>query len=341
VAIDTGSLVKRLRRQSHSALAHRLAATVQRHFAAMEPVLRLGLRSGHLVQRLFGAGAMAAATRLLRAAARQATPQWSADMPRAARPLPRTSAAGAQAIYFPACISRTVGALPGEPEAPSLPEVLVALAGRAGVPLHIPEDPQGVCCGVPFSSKGYAEAHRAAVNQAMERFWTWSREGLLPVVLDTSPCAQGLKGARPSLSPGNQARFDRLRILDPVEFAHDVLLPNLTVRRRLGSVALHPVCSLTRMGLTPKLEAIAAACAGSVLIPRDAGCCGFAGDRGFLFPELTASATGHEAEEVLAAGCDGHFSSSRTCEIGVSRATGRIYRSFLFLLEAATREGAS
>jgi D-lactate dehydrogenase len=171
----------------------------------------------------------------------------------------------------------------------------------------------------------------------VERFWTWSREGELPVVMDTSPCAHGLKGARPYLSAENQARFDRLRILDPVEFAHDHLLPKLTVRRLMGSVALHPVCSLTRMGLTPKLEAIAAACSGSVVIPAGAGCCGFAGDRGFLFPELTASATRIEAEQVADQDCDGHYSSSRTCEIGVTRATGRIYRSFLFLLETATR----
>jgi D-lactate dehydrogenase len=337
VAIDTGALVKRLRRQGHSALAQGIAASVQRHFARVEPVVRLGLRSGHLVQRVFGAGTMVAVTRLIRAAARQATPQWSAEMPRAAGRLPRTAAAGAQAIYFPACISRVMGALPGEPAAPSLPEVLLTLASRAGVPLHIPEDPEGVCCGVPFSSKGYAPAHRAAVNQAVERFWAWSQEGRLPVVMDTSPCAHGMRGARPYLSPENQARFDQLRILDPVEFAHDHLLPRLTVRRRMGSVALHPVCSLTKMGLTPKLEAIAAACAGTVLIPEDAGCCGFAGDRGFLFPELTASATRREAVEVAATPCDGHFSSSRTCEIGVTRATGRLYRSFLYLLEAATR----
>jgi D-lactate dehydrogenase len=158
-----------------------------------------------------------------------------------------------------------------------------------------------------------------------------------PVVLDTSPCAHGLKGARPYLSPENQARFDRLRILDPVQFAHDYLLPRLTIKRRMGTVALHPVCSLIKMDLTPQLEAIAAACADEVLVPRDAGCCGFAGDRGFLVPELTASATRREAEQVLARDCDGHYSSSRTCEIGVTRATGRNYRSFLHLLEYATR----
>jgi len=338
VSIDTGALIKRLRRTGHSARSNAIALKLARHFAVVEPMVRLGLRSGHLVQSLFGPGAMIAVTRLLRAVAGQATHQWSREMPRPAKArLPVTSAEGAQAIYFPACISRLMGALPGEPAELSLPEVLVALARRAGVGLHIPDDPQGVCCGVPFSSKGYAEAHAFTVNHAIERFWRWSGEGQLPVVMDTSPCTHGMKTCRPYLTPENQARFDQLRIQDAVEFAHDTLLPKLTVTRKLGSVALHPVCSLTKMNLTPKLEGIAQACAADVVIPRDAGCCGFAGDRGFLFPELTASATRHEAEEVNARSFDGYFSSSRTCEVGVTRATGHIYRSYLYMLEAATR----
>jgi D-lactate dehydrogenase len=337
VSIDTGSLIKRLRKQSHSARAHGIALSVQRHFSKLEPMTRMGLRSGHLVQSLFGAGAMSAITRLLRAMAGTATHQWSAEMPRAAKGLPATAAEGAQAIYFPACISRMMGALPGEATELSLPEALLALARRAGVAMHIPADTPGVCCGVPFSSKGFAQAHAASVNQAIERFWTWSHEGQLPVVVDTSPCTYGLTGCRPYLSALNQERFDKLKILDSVAYVHDVLLPKLQIKRQLGSVALHPVCSLTKMNLTPKLEAIAQACAAEVVIPRDAGCCGFAGDRGFLFPELTASATKHEAAEVKARSCDGHFSSSRTCEIGVTRATGSIYRSFIFMLESATR----
>jgi len=51
---------------------------------------------------------------------------------------------------------------------------------------------------------------------------------------------------------------------------------------------------------SPKLEGISRACSDGVLIPIQAGCCGFAGDRGFLFPELTASAIRREAAEVLA-----------------------------------------
>jgi D-lactate dehydrogenase len=81
------------------------------------------------------------------------------------------------------------------------------------------------------------------------------------------------------------------------------------------------------MGLAKKLEEIAAACAERVVVPCSAGCCGFAGDRGFSFPELTESATRPEADEARAAGAAGHRSSSRTCEIGMTRATGAVYRS--------------
>jgi D-lactate dehydrogenase len=157
------------------------------------------------------------------------------------------------------------------------------------------------------------------------------------VVVDTTPCTQGLRACRGDLTPENQARFDQLRILDAIEFAHDQLLPALPVRRRLGSVVLHPVCSAVRMNLTPRLRDLAAACAERVVIPAGAGCCGFAGDRGFTHPELTAAATRSEAEEVRCGDHDGHFSSSRTCEAGMTRATGKVYRSFLFLLDQATR----
>ncbi len=338
VSIDTGQLTKRLRKARHSARARKVALAVARRFATVEPFLRTGLRAGHLVQSLLGAGAMVGITRAVRAVVGKPFPQWSAEMPRAAKAArPATTRDGAAAVYFPACISRTMGALPGESDETSLMEAFVTVAKRAGAPVFIPEDVEGVCCGVPFSSKGYTEANAFAANRAIERFWAWSDEGRLPVVVDTSPCTYGVKGSRPSLTPENQARFDRLTILDGVAFTHDTLLPKLTAKRKSGPIALHPVCSLTKMNLGAKLEGIARFCSDDVTVPLTAGCCAFAGDRGFLHPELTASATKHEAAEVKAKGCVEHLSSSRTCEIGMTRATGEVYRSYMFLLERVTR----
>jgi D-lactate dehydrogenase len=228
-----------------------------------------------------------------------------------------------------------MGYLPGESS--SLAATLVALATRAGQPVFIPGDVAGHCCGVPFSSKGYVEAHEAMVSRTIERFWNWSDGGRLPIVIDTSPCTYGLRLCRTSLPPVLQEHFDRLTILDSIEFVAASVLPRLEIQRRQRSVVLHPVCSVTKLDLVSDLERIARACSDEVFIPPSSGCCGFAGDRGWLFPELTASATASEAAEVRARQADGHYSSSRTCEIAMTRATGQVYRSYLFLLEWASR----
>lgn len=81
----------------------------------------------------------------------------------------------------------------------------------------------------------------------------------------------------------------------------------------------------------------AAVVADDVRIPDDWTCCGFAGDRGMLHPALTASATAREANEVLQAGSDAHASVNRTCELGMTRATGVPYRHILEILEEVTR----
>jgi D-lactate dehydrogenase len=336
VGIDTGQLTKRFRQASHSRRAQKIALSVARNFAKVEPIIRFSLHTGHFIQRSFGPKTMPFITRIMKKVG--ASHQWSPKMPKAAKaPLPVTSLEGAQAIYFPACISRMMGHLPGESEEMSLGETLVKISERAGMPVHIPSDVEGTCCGVPFSSKGYDEAHRFSVNRAIEKFWAWSQEGRLPVVMDTSPCTYGMVSNRAYLSPENQAKFDQLQIMDSTAFTHDVLLPRLQVLRKVNSVALFPVCSVTKMNLLPKLEGIAQACANTVAVPRDASCCGFAGDRGFTHPELTAAATAQAASEVKAQPFDGHYASSRTCEVGLTRATGEVYRSFLYLLESATR----
>lgn len=343
VSIDTGALTKRFRRLRHTSVANRIAVVVAKNMKLAEIGGRIAMGAGHAVQKVFGLRFMQGVTRLLDKASRsvidEAFWQWSAEMPRPRRgALPVRPRQNAEAVYFPACISRIMGALPGERQETSVMQALLEVADRAGVKLYVPEDIAGNCCGVPFSSKGFEAAHHAAVDHTIENFFRWSNSGELPIVIDTSPCTYGLKTARSHLSPENQARFDKLTLLDSVEFAHDRLLPTLPIYRKVHSVALHPVCSATKMAITSKLVRISKACSDAVLVPSDAGCCAFAGDRGFLFPELTASATNIEAGQATAEDHDGYYSSSRTCEIGMTRATGKVYQSYLHLLEYASRQ---
>ena len=337
VSINTGDLVKRFRNIRQTPSAQKWAARIARGFATTESAVRWALRLGHMAQVVIGVSGVRAISRVMKSVMGENMAEWTADMPYAAGAVPRAAREGAQAVYFPSCISRMMGRLPGEPHDRSLMEVVLELSRRAGVPMYIPDNVAGTCCGTPFSSKGLSEAHEISVNRAIERCWEWSEQGRLPIMVDTSPCTYGFRNARGYLNEANQLHFDKMTFLDSIEFAHDTLLPKLRVKWKTGSVALHPVCSVTKLGLAPKLEAIAKACSESVLVPLDAGCCAFAGDRGFLLPELTASATRLEAIEVKERKPEACYSSSRTCEIGMTRATGRVYRSYLYLLEKATR----
>jgi D-lactate dehydrogenase len=85
---------------------------------------------------------------------------------------------------------------------------------------------------------------------------------------------------------------------------------------------------------------VAAHFAERVTVPLEAGCCGMAGDRGFTHPELTASATRKEAAEARDARPDACYSSTRTCEMALSEATGMDYASILYLVDEALRTDA-
>ncbi len=130
-----------------------------------------------------------------------------------------------------------------------------------------------------------------------------------------------------------------LRVVDAVAFVAEKILPVLGGDwTRIQSLALHPTCSSTRMGLNPALEKVANAVAESVQVPENWGCCGFAGDRGMLHPELTESATRAQAADVAAMGATAHASCNRTCELGMTRATGEDYQHVLELLAAVAAD---
>ena len=191
---------------------------------------------------------------------------------------------------------------------------------------------------MPWSSKGFGEAHRHKANEMVERFWGWSGEGALPIVIDAASCTGSI--AEPGdgvLSEENAERLGKLEILDSVAWAHDRLLPGLEVGAKVGSAAVHPTCATRHLGLAHRLEALAGALADDVYVPPTATCCGFAGDRGISHPELTAAATRAEAGEVAGRHFDARLSSNRTCEIGLERATGAPYESTIALLERLTR----
>jgi D-lactate dehydrogenase len=310
VGIDTGALVKEMRAERHGERAERVALAAARRWDVVEGASRAGLRVG---------GPLARRTR-----------RGKALPPPASAKLPATLHEGAAAVYVPSCTNRIFAGSPAE--------ALVEVSRRAGLPVWIPEDVAGSCCGLPWSSKGFGEAHRQKANEMVEKLWAWSGEGALPIVIDAASCSQAVSApGEGTLSEENAGRLADLEILDSVAWAHDRLMPWLEVPEKVASVTVHPTCATRHMGLAGRLRAIAGQLAEEVFVAPSATCCGFAGDRGITHPELTEAATREQAAELEGRHFDARISSNRTCEIGLTRATGERYESFLFLLERLAR----
>jgi D-lactate dehydrogenase len=340
VGIDTGKLIKAFRRQEHSDREQAVALTIAKRYGVIERAARVAVRAGHLAARVLGDRAVASVPMALRRhVSSELVPTWSQSTPEAAPArLPRTERRGASAVYLPACINRIFGNARGAPKGPTLPQALVVVSARAGMPVWIPEDAAGHCCATPWSSKGYERGQRLMARRTAAALLRWSDGGRLPIVVDATSCTHGLLADVPEwLEPADRALYEQLEIVDSIAWAHDTLLPRLEVRRKVGSVALHPTCSTQHLGLAPKLAAVASALAEEVVVPSGTTCCGMAGDRGWLHPELPASALRDVRRELDGRDLDAHLCSNRTCEAALHAVTGRPYASFVVLLEELTR----
>jgi D-lactate dehydrogenase len=243
-----------------------------------------------------------------------------------------TGRGGRRIIYFPTCLTRTLGSLPGE-KAPPLAQAMIEVLEWAGFAPAYPDGISSRCCGMPFSSKAFTEAGDRLRSQTLSALRAASRDGADIVVTDASPCAARLADEAARVDP-------TLRVLDfPTFWAREVLPRRDTVPRVAGTAVLHPTCSLVKAGGLADLVAVARAHAEHVLVPDAAECCGFAGDRGFFVPALTEEATRAEAAEVHSTVANDArlFSTCRTCEIGMTRAVGRPYSSLVALVHEAIR----
>jgi D-lactate dehydrogenase len=330
VAIDTGELVKGLRAAAHGERAQKAAVAAADHFGPLERAARVALAAGGRTAGLLGDGAVSAVAQGLRhLAGDEHVPAWTRATPGPApRGLPFTVRENAAAVYLPACINRMFGNPRQRSGHPTLPEALVAISQRAGLPVWIPDDVGGVCCGTPWSSKGFGDGHARAQSHAARALARWSEGGRLRVIIDATSCTHAFAG---------DGTPEGVEVLDAIDWVHDHVLPKLALPRRLGRLAVHPTCGARHLGIAAKLVAIAQVMADEVVVPAGTSCCGQAGDRGWLHPELPASALRDVAAELEGERFDACVSSNRTCEAALSEVTGHPYESFVLALEGLTR----
>ncbi|MFE7404953.1 FAD-binding and (Fe-S)-binding domain-containing protein [Isoptericola sp. NPDC057559] len=352
VGIDTGVVMKGHRARSNPALVQKGGEALAGSWGPVVDVLRGALGVAAKVPTPVVRAASEVARGLV---GTDVVPRVDDDLPgpglrREADDLPAADGGAPRAVLFASCMGELFAPAPrGVPEvdggAVGAEHAFRTLCERAGIGLAVPEGIGGLCCGTPWVSKGLPDGAARMARQVLDALWTATRGGELPVVCDASSCTHGLVETPHHLAGEDAERFARLRIVDAVTFVRTDVLPALAERgveiELQDSVVVHPTCATVHLGAVDDLRAVAAAVADEAVVPAAWGCCGFAGDRGMLHPELTAAATHAEATEVLAGGrADAYVSNNRTCEMGMTRATGRDYVHVLELLEAATRSAA-
>jgi D-lactate dehydrogenase len=192
--------------------------------------------------------------------------------------------------------------------------------------LLYPDNLANLCCGTPFKSKGASEAAQKKINEVEAALLAASDNGRWPVLIDNGVCTA-------ALLDGVQDK--RLRIVDVTTFVQEEAAQYLQFSPQDETVALHVVCSMRKKGQSATLNALARRCASTVIEPAGITCCGFAGDKGFSHPELNESALTGLKQQV--AGCGGGFSTSATCEIGLSSHSGIPYQHLMVLVDSATQ----
>ncbi|MFQ2667013.1 FAD-binding and (Fe-S)-binding domain-containing protein [Aeromonas caviae] len=334
VGINTGALIKKLRTDKYQRFVP-IARWSADHFAGVTRTARSALGLKAVAGKVLGDKALAGLVNGVRHLSGQRTPAWLPTLPGPSRylwPQGEGSHGGSNegigedraVVYLSSCASRVFGQ---QEDAPSLPDVVQSLLNKAGCRVIVPARVEGLCCGMPYDSKGMVEVAAAKRTELAAALWQASEQGRWPVLLDTSPCVQRLLSG--ALGKG-------LRVFEPSAFVLEHLLPYLELTPLDETVMLHITCSSRRMGLGEKMLALARACAREVIIPEHIQCCGFAGDKGLMTPELNAAALASLPAQVPR-DCRQGFSNSRTCEMGLSQHAGIPYHSILYLVDQAAK----
>lgn len=345
VKIDTGKLIKELRFQSITPAQAKRALWIADHMGTVTSIARTSLSLVNAFHAILGSRLMGSIAGGMRKMSGNRIPQWNPWMPKGAKGIKinehqitpstnqhistlahqhistSTNQHIRKVVYFPSCINRSMGVSKKDNQEVQLTEKMCQLLRKGGYDIIYPENLNNLCCGMAFSSKGYKEAGLKKSGELESALWKASNEGEYPVLCDMSPCLFTMKE---NMEP-------KLKLYEPVGFILEHLIQHLEITPLEETVAVFPVCSMKKMELNQKLVALAGMCAKEVITP-DTNCCGFAGDRGFTFPELNRHGL-RELKEQMPANVKHGYSTSRTCEIGLSLHSGIDFKSIVYLVD--------
>ena len=341
--INTGELTHLIRQMDmlNSPMGYKVGEFAANHMAGIKSGLRVVLDVAHAAHVTLGPTLM---TSLCRKMNKMGMPLWTTAMPRKKRqpkpsdltqfiieksiPHPSNNEhpiADMKVVYFPSCINQTMGLSKEAKVKHALVDEIIQLMAKAGYEVIFPEGMERMCCGQIWESKGMLDIADRKSAELEAALWKASEEGKYPVLCAQSPCLHRMKKV-----------MHKMYLYEPAEFIMKFLVPRLDFHPIDRHVALHLTCSTREMGVDKDLIALAKLCSNNVYLPEGVGCCGFAGDRGFTFPEMNRYALRKLKPQIEEHHIEVGYSNSRTCEIGLESNTGIPYMSIVYLVNECT-----
>lgn len=327
VKIDTGKLVKELRADDASPKAKKYAMWCADNMDKVQSYAKVGLNTVNFFHSILGSGLMVGIAGGVRTLSGNTIPRWTKAFPKGSPKIvpPAVNKNNPKkVVYFPSCINRSMGVSKDYDEKVALTIKMEKLIKKAGYEIIYPEDLNNHCCGMAFLSKGFKEAGMKKSNNLEAALKKASNNGEYPILCDMSPCLYTMKENMES----------RLKLYEPIEFIMDHLKDHLNFKQLDETVSVFAVCSAKKLGVEDKLVDLAKLCAKNVVKP-DTNCCGFAGDRGFTHSELNDHGL-RDLKIQHPAEVKNGYSTSRTCEIGLTLNSGVSYQSIVYLVDRAT-----
>ena len=338
--INTGELTHIIRQMdmNNNAAGYKIGEFAANHMAGIKSGLRVVLDVAHLGHVTLGPTMM---TSIARGMNKMGLPLWTTAMPKKHRQPKKTDLTQfiieksipqkeeehlpLKVVYFPSCINQTMGQSKFHGKKHDLVDEVIQLCAKAGYEVIFPEGMERMCCGQIWESKGMLDIADRKSAELEKALWEASEQGKYPVLCAQSPCLHRMKKV-----------MKKMKLYEPAEFIMKYLAPRLDFHPIDRHIALHLTCSTRQMGVAEDFIALAKMCSNNVYLPEGVGCCGFAGDRGFTFPELNKYGLRKLRPQIEKNHIEVGYSNSRTCEIGLESNTGIPYMNIVYLVHECT-----
>ncbi len=337
--INTGELTHLIRQMdmNDNPMGYKIGEFAANHMAGIKSGLRVVLDVAHLGHITLGPTLMTSVCRTMN---KMGLPLWTTAMPKKHRQpkksdltqfiiekslSPHHSSLSSKVVYFPSCINQTMGQSKQGGKIHDLVDEVIQLMAKAGYEVIFPEGMEKMCCGQIWESKGMLDIADRKSAELEAALWKASEEGKYPVLCAQSPCLHRMRKV-----------MHKLKLYEPAEFIMTYLVDRLDFHPTDKHIALHLTCSTREMGVDKDMIALAKMCSNNVFLPEGVGCCGFAGDRGFTFPEMNRYALRKLKPQIEKNHIEVGYSNSRTCEIGLETNTGIPYMSIVYLVNQCT-----